>query len=74
MSQTRPLDPEKRPARTPRQLRRYVKKLQGDWGCYPDGREYHPDFSYLPDAEQPKNRPTPRRADARAAMLERRRG
>ncbi len=57
---------------TPRQMRRYQKKLKGDWGCYPDGEDYVPSFEGLPEAERPKQYRTRRRAAARAAMLARR--
>lgn len=81
MSQTKPMDFERRADVydrrghwTPRQMRRYQKKLKGDWGCYPNGEDYVPSYDGMPEAGRPKQRPTPRRAAARAAMLERRHG
>ena len=65
---------------TPRQSRRYQKKLKGDWGCYPNGDDYVPSYDGMPEAQRPKQHPTPRRADARRfavegrRFLERRRG
>lgn len=49
---------------TPRQQHRWRKKLRGDWGCQPDGEDYVPSFSHLPDAERPKRYRTLSRANA----------
>ena len=50
---------------TPRQGRRYQKKLKGDWGCYPNGETYVPSFEGMPEAERPKQYPTPRQRKPR---------